>query len=139
MKRFLFLLAVALATLPLSAQEESDERILAFDSHITVNRDASMLVVETIRVRSAGESIKHGIYRDFPTSYPGRFGSRYTVIFEAVSLERDGKPEHLPHRGPQQRRAHLLWDFQLHAAGGDSYLPLHLPHHPATRLLQRPR
>src|SRR5262249_44858821 len=93
MKRFLFLLAVALAALPLSAQEESDERILAFDSHITVHQDASMLVLETIRVRSASESIKHGIYRDFPTSYPGRFGSRYTVTFEAVSLERDGKPE----------------------------------------------
>jgi uncharacterized membrane protein YgcG len=92
MKRFLLLL-VALAALPLIAQDDSAERILAFDSRITVNQDGSMQVVETIRVRSAGESIKHGIYREFPTRYSDHLGNRYMVTFEIVSLTRDGNDE----------------------------------------------
>jgi uncharacterized membrane protein YgcG len=95
MKRFLFLLAVLAAAVPLAAQDQAqpDERILAFDSRITVNRDASMQVVETIRVRSTGENIRHGIYRDFPTSYPDHLGNRFHVTFEMVSLTRDGNEE----------------------------------------------
>jgi uncharacterized membrane protein YgcG len=95
MKRFLFLLAVLAAAVPLAAQDqaEPDERILAFDARVTVNQGGSMQVVESIRVRSAGESIKHGIYRDFPTRYSDRLGNRYTVAFEVVSLTRDGNDE----------------------------------------------
>ncbi|HKF22572.1 MAG TPA: DUF2207 domain-containing protein [Candidatus Angelobacter sp.] len=95
MKRFLFLLAALAAVVPLAAQDqaEPDERILAFDSHVTVNQDGSMQVVETIRVRSEGESIKHGIYREFPTRYSDRLGNRYTVMFDIVSLTRDGSDE----------------------------------------------
>jgi uncharacterized membrane protein YgcG len=92
MKRFLLLL-VALTALPLTAQDDSSERILAFDSRITVNQDGSMQVVETIRVRSAGETIKHGIYREFPTRYRDHRGNRYTVMFDIVSLTRDGRDE----------------------------------------------
>jgi hypothetical protein len=95
MKRFLFLLAALAAAVPLVAQDqaEPDERILAFDSRVTVNQDRSMQVVETIRVRSAGESIKHGIYRDFPTRYSDHLGNRYTVMFDIISLTRDGQDE----------------------------------------------
>ena len=57
---FLALLAIA----PAAAQTE---RITSFDSRVTVNIDASMQVVETIVVESAGIDIVHGIYRDFPT------------------------------------------------------------------------
>src|SRR5262249_25569544 len=84
---------VALPALPPTAQDEPSERILAFDSRITVNQDGSMQVLETIRVRSAGESIKHGIYREFPTRYRDHRGNRYTVMFEIVSLTRDGHDE----------------------------------------------
>ncbi|MBZ5531563.1 MAG: DUF2207 domain-containing protein [Acidobacteriia bacterium] len=86
---------------PLVAQTEEDaqpeiaqiERILSFDSHIVVAEDRSMLVTETITVQSAGEQIKHGIYRDFPTAYKDRLGNRYSVTFDIVSLQRDGKTE----------------------------------------------
>src|SRR5262249_16416133 len=84
---------VALAALPLTAQDDSAERILAFDSRITVNQDGSMLVVETIRVRSAGESIKHGIYREIPTRYFDHLDRPFTVNFDIVSLTRDGNDE----------------------------------------------
>jgi uncharacterized membrane protein YgcG len=69
------------------------ERILSFDSRITVNNDASMLVTETIRVLSTGEQIRRGIFRDFPTTYKDRAGNRYTVGFTVQSILRNGQPE----------------------------------------------
>jgi uncharacterized membrane protein YgcG len=70
-----------------------DERILAYQSDITVNVDGSMSVAEQIRVRAEGANIRRGIYRDFPTDYKDRFGNRYRVDFEVVSVTRDGMPE----------------------------------------------
>ena len=77
---------------PLPAQNRS-ERILQFDSHITVNQDRSMVVAETIEVQSAGNKIRHGIYRDFPTSYSDALGNRYSVEFQVVGVSRDGATE----------------------------------------------
>jgi uncharacterized membrane protein YgcG len=74
----------------LSAQTE---RILSFDSHITVNDNGSMEVAETIKVESAGEKIKHGIYREFPTVYKDNLGNKYKVTFDIVSVQRDGAAE----------------------------------------------
>ena len=71
----------------------ADERILAYDSDITVHPDASMTVIETIRVRAQGKQIKRGIYRDFPTDYKDRLGNRYQVDFEILSVRKDGQPE----------------------------------------------
>lgn len=69
------------------------ERIRLFDSHITVNADGSMRVRETIEVQATGAQIRHGIYRDFPTRYKDRLGNDYSVRFEIVSVERNGRPE----------------------------------------------
>jgi len=69
------------------------ERILSFDSRITVSTDASMLVAETIRVRSTAEQIRRGIFRDFPTTYKDRTGNRYAVGFTLQAVSRDDKPE----------------------------------------------
>jgi uncharacterized membrane protein YgcG len=71
----------------------ADERILAFHSEIVVDADAGMQVTETIRVRSEGDKIRHGIYRDFPTDYRDRLGNRVHVDFDAQSLTRDGSDE----------------------------------------------
>src|SRR5690348_3028076 len=92
MKR-LVLLATLLAAFtppPLLAQTE---RIRLFDSYITVNADGSMVVRETIEVEAAGRQIRHGIYRDFPTTYHDQFGNQYRVGFQIVAVERDGRPE----------------------------------------------
>ena len=81
---------------PSAAQNDADvdsERIVRFDSHITVNQDRSMVVAETIEVQSAGNKIRHGIYRDFPTSYSDNLGNRYTVEFKVVGVSRDGATE----------------------------------------------
>src|SRR5450756_213689 len=69
------------------------ERILSFDSVVTVHTDSTMIVQETIRFVSAGVSIQHGLYRDFPTTYtnPGRAPVR--VAFQVLDLMRDGSTE----------------------------------------------
>jgi uncharacterized membrane protein YgcG len=94
MKTFLVALYVLLlAAASAAAQTDQTERIRSFDSRITVHADGSMAVRETISIESAGEDIRHGIYRDFPTRYRDRRGVRYSVLFEIVSLRRDGNPE----------------------------------------------
>lgn len=79
-----------LAAVLASAQTEG---IRSFDSRITVNPDGSMQVVETIVVESAGVDIVHGIYRDFPTRYADRAGNHYSVLFDVISVRRDGNAE----------------------------------------------
>lgn len=71
----------------------AEEKILSFDSRITVHEDASLTVVETIQVRAEQNRIRQGIYRDFPTRYKGGRGEDYNVGFSVVSVARDGRPE----------------------------------------------
>ena len=69
------------------------ERILEFDSHITIDPDGGMTVTETITVTAAGKDIKRGIYREFPTSYRDRYGNPVRVRFEVIEVLRDGRAE----------------------------------------------
>ena len=75
----------------------ADERILHFQSDIVVREDGGLDVTETVRVQSAGNQIRHGIYRDFPTDYRDRLGNRYRVGFDVRGVSRDGlsEPYHL--------------------------------------------
>jgi hypothetical protein len=86
-----FLLSAFLCTT--GEAQVGQERILSFASQIIVKADATMLVTETIRVRSSGDQIKRGIYRDFPTRYKDRDGNAYIVGFEVHEVLRDGAPE----------------------------------------------
>ena len=91
MRRFvlLFLLLFPLG----SWAQQTGERILSFHSDITVNANRWMVVSETIVVNATGHRIRHGIYRDFPTSYRDRGGNRVVVDFDVLAVERDGQPE----------------------------------------------
>ena len=60
-----------------------------------------MQVTETIRVRAQGAQIRHGIYRDFPQLYQGRWGLRTQTGFNVQSVRRDGQPE--PYHKQDQR------------------------------------
>ncbi|HET9282252.1 MAG TPA: DUF2207 domain-containing protein [Candidatus Angelobacter sp.] len=88
----LFLLG-CLAASARAQDDDQQERIRSFDSHIALSADGSMTVRETIDVIAAGDQIRHGIYRDFPTRYKARRGNYISVLFEIVSVERDGNPE----------------------------------------------
>lgn len=90
----LLLLATLLTSfLAGTAAAAGRERILQFDSEIWIHRDGSMIVQETIEVEAAGDQIRRGIYRDFPTVYEDRRGTRIVVAFEIEEVTRDGQSE----------------------------------------------
>ena len=91
MRRLTFLLLLLLPA-GLRAQQ-AGEHILSFHSDINVYGDSSMVVRETIVVNAAGNRIRHGIYRDFPTNYRDRLGNNVVVDFDVLAVERDGQPE----------------------------------------------
>ena len=70
------------------------ERIISYVSDVTVARDSTLHVVETIRVEAEGQNIRHGIYRDFPTRYQRPDGRTVRVGFEVESVQLDGQPVH---------------------------------------------
>ncbi|MBZ5561198.1 MAG: DUF2207 domain-containing protein [Acidobacteriia bacterium] len=76
---------------PVRAQTSSEE-IISYDSDIKVDSDGSLLVREAIQVVAAGERIKHGIYRDFPTRYKDRWGNQYVVDFELQQVLMNDQP-----------------------------------------------
>jgi len=79
-------------TTPATAVDPRDdsERIIAFDSDITVAKNGTMTVAETIQVHATNDVIKHGIYRDFPTRYTDKHGANVHVRFDVVSATMDG-------------------------------------------------
>jgi hypothetical protein len=72
---------------------QEKEEILSFHSDIQVLADGGMTVTETISVYAAGNEIKRGIYRDFPTKYKDRYGQNYKVQFDVKEVLRDNAPE----------------------------------------------
>ncbi len=90
-------LAAALTTLVLMVAAAADaagqERILSYASHIDVLPSGDIVVEETIRVVAAGDRIRRGIYRDFPTDYRDRRGRRVKVRFELLEVRRNNLPE----------------------------------------------
>ncbi len=85
-------LACALLLWLAAGAATADERVLDFRSNIAIGADGALSVTETIEVQAEGSGIRHGIYRDFPTDYAGRFGQRVHVGFEVVSVSLDGGP-----------------------------------------------
>ncbi len=107
---FGFLAAMFLATLFYAAAPAyaADERILAFHSDVTVHEDSTLTVTETIRVRSTGQQIRRGIYREFPTRYQDDRGYYFTLGFTLRDVTRDGRPEpHRVERGSNMRRIYI--------------------------------
>ena len=92
MKKYLWALTVLLVFVCVPAAYAA-ERILSFDSHIRVNVNGMMQVTETIRVFAEGVSIKHGIYRDFPTRYKDSSGKNIEVVYRMARVTRDGAIE----------------------------------------------
>lgn len=77
----------------LSAIVSAEESILSFHSRIEVQRNGDLIVTETISVSSEENVIRHGIFRDLPQLYRGKFGLREKRSFEVLSVTRDDVPE----------------------------------------------
>jgi uncharacterized membrane protein YgcG len=101
------------------AAGSAEERILHHMSDVLVQADGRLEVTETIRVRSEGLRIDHGIYRDFPTRYTGRTGSQVRVGFEVLAVRRDGadEPWHSERRGNGVRV--YIGDAETHVPPGE--------------------
>ncbi len=82
----------ALLLVLIAGRAHAEERILRFLSEVQIQADSSLAVAETIDVRAENNAINRGIYRDIPTRYRGRSGSRVSVglRFEGATL--DGQP-----------------------------------------------
>lgn len=98
------------------AQYENLERIISFDSEITINNDASMVINERIRVYATGNKIKRGIYRDFPTRYKDQYGNNVIIKFEVIEVSRDGNSE-------DYHTENLSNGIRLYCGKSDFYLP----------------
>jgi uncharacterized membrane protein YgcG len=118
MRRLLLPLLAALA-LALPGAAAADERILHYLSDVQVRADGALDVTETIRVRSEGVRIDHGIYRDFPTRYTNRAGSQMRVGFEVLNVQRDGsgEPWHTERQGNGVRV--YMGDADTHVPPGE--------------------
>ncbi len=93
MRRFVPALAALLWLIAWPTAAAAQERITRFISDVEVRPDASLEVTETIDVVAEGNRIRRGIYRDFPTRYRGRRGSRVRVGFTLRGVTRNGYPE----------------------------------------------
>lgn len=87
---FFIIITALLIPSVMYAQSGSGEVIRNYHSNIVVDKDTSLTVTETIDVTATGDQIKHGIYRDFPTSYSQFFNVK-KVGFQVLSVKRDGK------------------------------------------------
>lgn len=91
--RYRHFFCLLLVTLLFRTAAWGQERILSYDSDITVHDNGSLLVRESIRVHAEGRQIVHGIYRDFPTIYKDKSGNEVEVPFDIESVRRDGHDE----------------------------------------------
>jgi hypothetical protein len=89
--RFLIVLSASFAA-TVSARGPA-ERILDYHSDVTLEDDGSLEVTETITISAAGQQIRHGIFRDFPTTYKDPYNNRYVVGFQMLSATLDSAPE----------------------------------------------
>ena len=89
----LLLLAGLICVLVAGPARAQTERIVSFDSDITVRADGSLYVEETIDVVAAGRQIKRGIFRDIPTRSIIGPGLNHIAGLTIEKIERDGKPE----------------------------------------------
>jgi uncharacterized membrane protein YgcG len=88
----LFLLCVSLLAFSPHSRAQT-EKIVDFHSDITLQDDSTLQVTETITVMAAGNQIRHGIFREFPTDYRDAFNNRYVVGFQMFSATRDSVDE----------------------------------------------
>ncbi len=107
----LFCVGLFIATTPVLGLE----KILHFDSDITVAADGQMQVVETIDVWAEGQAIKRGIYRDFPTRYRNQLAVERRTDFDVVSVLLDGE-------NTAMSRQELANGWRIYMGDKDHYL-----------------
>jgi uncharacterized membrane protein YgcG len=90
---FRVLLVACLSLSAVLSARGPTERILDYHSDITVEDDSSLQITETVTINSTGNQVRHGIFRDFPTTYTDPNNHRYVVDFQMLSATCDSASE----------------------------------------------
>ena len=69
------------------------EAITHYGVTVTVNKDRSANITETITVNALGQTIKRGILRDIPVRYQSEGGTQVYSNLKILSVRRDGQPD----------------------------------------------
>jgi uncharacterized membrane protein YgcG len=88
-----WLIAATLIAVGATGTAAAEERIHDYKSDISIGKDGTLDVTETIRVQVDNIAINHGIYRDFPIRYDGPRGQRIKVGFKLIDTKLDGTAE----------------------------------------------
>lgn len=91
-KSYYVILTLIFTTLTTVAQSYTGERIISLHSDITIHKNASLTVTETIKVVAQHHLIKRGITRSFPTTYTNRYRKKTVVSFDVEKVLMDGQP-----------------------------------------------
>jgi len=94
--RFLVVLgifAIAFAALLPAQQAKAEETILSYHSILDLQKSGDLTVTENIKVKTEGNQIRHGIYRDIPLTFTDDKGAIHHVGFKIISIQRDGGDE----------------------------------------------
>lgn len=70
----------------------SAERILHFDSYVTINKNASIDVTEVINVHANEDRILHGIVRRLPIYYPDSNGIQHNTYYQLRQVLFNNQP-----------------------------------------------
>ena len=62
------------------------EQILQYDTKLSLNKDGSLFIIETITVKAEGNKIQRGITREFPTKYKNKLGDNIIIDFEIIDI-----------------------------------------------------
>ena len=81
---FLFCLIVVFLVPPVMAVE----KITSFESEIIVQKDATVLVTETI-IYDFGNEGRHGIFREIPIIYKNKDGKKFKIDFQLISIKNE--------------------------------------------------
>ncbi|HVW99819.1 MAG TPA: DUF2207 domain-containing protein, partial [Candidatus Babeliaceae bacterium] len=90
--RFRYLIPIFVWITVCSGQMRNQERILTFNSSLSIHKNGELHVKELITVMGHGITIRHGIFRDFPTVYFDTWGFRHKLIVHINQTLLDGLP-----------------------------------------------
>jgi len=123
MKRFVFLLALLLfLPFPVRAQNEFSEKIISFDSQITINQDNQAQITETI-VYDFGLNQKRGIYRYVPIkTIAGDTNEYYFYDIEWGSVTQDGVAANVKNEGNNESGVIRIGDPDITISGIHTYI-----------------
>jgi len=84
------------------------ERITSFRCDVQVHEDGTASAVETFSVRSTGDRVQHGIWREFPADHVDSSGDRRPFEVKVEQVRQNGEPaEHFLFAIPGGSRVYI--------------------------------